>query len=145
VRRECGSIVRSRRFLNCGGRPLKLDVRRGRMTFTAGSDESIKPLQVRNLAWIRPLSAFIFNVFALLFFMLAVLGPLLPSEGLPSTLVLTIWVGGPCLLMLISAFLSRSTVAKIICSLEAICFCAIAHHLYSMLVELQKHALSPGP
>jgi hypothetical protein len=113
------------------------------MSPTASPKETTKPVQAIAPGWLRPLAAFLVNVFAVIFFLVSILGPLLPSYGLPSARLLALCVGGPCLLLLTSASLCRSTAARLICSLEIIGALGITHHLYSMLIEMQKHGFSP--
>jgi hypothetical protein len=84
----------------------------------------------------RAVLAFVLNVFALLWYGFAQIGPLLPSHGFPTPFVWLASVGVPSALILVAARLSKSRVARTLCYIEIVCILFLSSHLYWTLAHL---------
>lgn len=84
----------------------------------------------------HPGLAFTINCFALFIYAFALVGPLLPSHGLPSLWILLAFVGGPSVAILVASRMCQSLEARVFCYLEIASVVGMSFHMYLKLARM---------
>jgi hypothetical protein len=86
--------------------------------------------------WVRPAVAFAVDVFAVLLHAFGLIGPLLPSHGLPSLSVVLIFVGGPSALIFVASRLCRSRAIRMVCYIQIASVICLYAYVYWDLAQI---------
>jgi Ni/Fe-hydrogenase subunit HybB-like protein len=98
--------------------------------------ESVVDVRPAKSRYYRPGLALALNFFALFVYAFALIGPLLPSHGLPPFGILLAFVGGPSVVILVASRLCQSLGARIFCCFAIALIVGFSTYMYLKLASM---------